>query len=148
MQLFKSLTVFTFGGLAYGLVEIMWRGSTHISMFVAGGLCFLIITAIDSAEAFGGGVLLEAPLCAISITAVELVCGVVVNLMMHLQVWDYSELPLNLWGQICLPFSVLWLMLAVPAILASRLLKHLVFCEELPRLGLLPRWKRETIEEA
>lgn len=138
MQTLKSLTVFTFGGLCYGMIEILWRGGTHISMFVAGGLCFLIITAIDSAGIFGG-ILIEAPVCALSITAVELICGVIVNMTMHLEVWDYSELPLNLWGQICLPFTALWLLLAVPAVLASRLLRHEVFGEELPRLALLPR---------
>lgn len=136
MQTLKAFTVFTFGGLSYGILEILWRGGTHISMFAAGGLCFLIITAIDTSELFGGRILWEAPFCAVSITAVELVCGVIVNLQMELSVWDYSELPLNLWGQICLPFTALWLLLAIPAVLASRLLRHAVFGEELQRLTL------------
>lgn len=139
MQTLKAFTVFCFGGLGYGIIEILWRGGTHISMFVAGGLCFLIITAIDSMELFGGRIFLEAPICALSITAVEFVCGVIVNLQLEMQVWDYSELPMNLWGQICLPFTALWLLLAIPALLASRLLRHEVFGEELPRLALLPR---------
>lgn len=36
-EIAKNLTVFTAGGLAYGLVEIAWRSSTHISMFFVGG---------------------------------------------------------------------------------------------------------------
>lgn len=139
MQTLKAFTVFCFGGLSYGIIEILWRGSTHISMFLAGGLCFLIITAIDSWELFGGRILLEAPVCALSITAVELVCGVIVNMRLDMGVWDYSELPLNLWGQICLPFTALWLLLAIPAVLASRLLRHTIFGEELPKIGLFTR---------
>lgn len=147
MQVFKSLAIFTFGGLAYGLLEIFWRGETHISMFVVGGLCFLMISVIDSLPAFGGSLLLEAPVCALFVTAAELVSGIVVNLMMGLEVWDYSELPLNLWGQICLPFSAIWLGLSIPAALAARLMKHFMFDEELPELRLLPQIRRPAVEE-
>lgn len=138
MQTLKSLTVFTFGGLAYGLLEIIWRGETHISMFLVGGLCFLMINAIDSFPVFKGGLLLEAPFCAAAVTAVELISGLIVNIMMNLSVWDYSDMPLNFMGQICLPFSVIWLGLSVPAALAGRILRMLLFDEELPALRLLP----------
>ena len=48
------------------------------------------------------------------ITLVELATGIVVNLWLQLQVWDYSDLPMNLWGQICLPFSAAWCFLTIP----------------------------------
>ena len=148
MKLLKSLSVFTFGGLAYGMLEILWRGETHISMFVVGGLCFLMISVIDGLPAFGGSLLLEAPICALCVTAVELVSGVIVNMNMGLEVWDYSEVPLNLWGQICLPFSVIWLALAIPAALAARLMKHFMFGEELPELRLLPQIRSVAAEKS
>lgn len=138
MRALKGLTVFSFGGLAYGLLEIIWRGQTHISMFFVGGLCFLLITLIDGAELFSGAILLEAPVCAFTVTAIELVSGLIVNVGMDLSVWDYSSLPLNLWGQICLPFSAMWLALSVPAIFAGRILGRVVFCEPLPDFRLLP----------
>ena len=143
----KSLAVFTFGGLCYGLLEILWRGETHISMFVVGGLCFLIISMIDGSTVFGGSLLLEAPICALCVTAVELISGVIVNMNMNLGVWDYSEVPLNLWGQICLPFSAIWLGLSIPAALAARILRHFMFDEELPELRLLPQLRRTAVEE-
>ena len=40
------------------------------------------------------------------ITLVELVTGLLVNRDYH--VWDYRKLPLNYRGQICLPFTLLW----------------------------------------
>ena len=138
MRALTGLTMFSFGGLAYGLLEIIWRGQTHISMFFVGGLCFLLITLIDGAELFGGAILLEAPVCALTVTAIELVSGLIVNVGMDLSVWDYSSLPLNLWGQICLPFSAMWLALSVPAIFAGRILGRVVFCEPLPDFRLLP----------
>lgn len=43
------------------------------------------------------------------ITGVELVFGLVFNRALGMGVWDYSRVPLNLWGQICLPFTLIWL---------------------------------------
>lgn len=129
MRLLKQFAIFSFGGLAYGLLEIIWRGSTHISMFFVGGLCFWAICLIDASPIFDGNLFLEAPFCALFVTAAEFCSGVVVNMQMHLNVWDYSEMPFNLWGQICLPFSAIWLALSVPAALAGRGLKKLVLCE-------------------
>ena len=144
MRVLKALSVFAFGGLSYGLLEILYRGQTHISMFAVGGLCFLLITALDCLPLFGGCLLAEAPLCAVIITAVEFASGVLINIRLGLGVWDYSALPLNLMGQICLPFSAIWLGLSVPAIFASRLLRHFVFEEEISPLRLLPASSAKT----
>ena len=56
--------------------------------------------------------------CAIGsliITVVEFLFGLLVNRVLHLHVWDYSALPLNIMGQICLPFSLIWFVLTIPA---------------------------------
>ena len=46
---------------------------------------------------------------------VEFLFGLLVNRVLHLHVWDYSALPLNIMGQICLPFSLIWFVLTIPA---------------------------------
>lgn len=130
MKFLRYLAMFCFGGLSYGILEIIWRGGTHISMFLAGGICFLAIFLTDERELFGGAMLLQAPFCAAIITAVEFGFGVVVNRAMGLEVWDYSELPMNFLGQICLPFSAIWLALSFPALWASRLLRAAMFGDE------------------
>ena len=43
------------------------------------------------------------------ITGVELVMGLLLNRLMGFNIWDYSNVPLNLLGQVCLPYSFLWL---------------------------------------
>ena len=40
---------------------------------------------------------------AVIITLVELATGMVVNHLLGLQVWDYSDVPMNIFGQVCLP---------------------------------------------
>ena len=146
MRTIRSLTVFSFGGLCYGLLEILWRGETHISMFVVGGLCFLIIAAVDEYDLFGGSLILQAPFCAFCVTAVEFVSGIWVNRVLGLGVWDYSDVPMNFMGQICLPFSAIWLGLSIPAALAARLLRHFIFGDNLPPIRLLPQIGR-AVEE-
>ena len=49
-----------------------------------------------------------------------------------LHIWDYSSLPFNLLGQICLPFTVLWFFLALLCIFVDDWLRHILFHEERP----------------
>lgn len=50
---------------------------------------------------------------ALLITLLELVCGLLVN--RSYRVWDYRRMPLNFLGQICLPFTLLWIPLSLLA---------------------------------
>lgn len=103
----------TLGGLGYYALEIAFRGYSHWSMAICGGICLQSIYHLNKKFA-KKHIVLRALLGASVITAVELICGIFVNMTFHMRVWDYSHLPLNLWGQICLPFSVLWAVLCLP----------------------------------
>lgn len=110
------------GGAAYGLVEILYRGYTHWTMVLLGGVCFYLMAKI------GQG--LKAPLwraavpCAYVITGLEFLTGCVVNLWLGWQVWDYSSLPLNLLGQVSITFLGLWYLLSIPALGAALALSY------------------------
>jgi len=67
------------------------------------------------------------------ILTLEFISGCIVNLWLNLNVWDYSNMPLNLLGQICLPFALLWIPLAFLAILLDDHLRYNWFGEEKPR---------------
>ena len=111
------------GGGAYNVIEILWRGHTHWSMFVVGGVCFLLIGKIHAkAKQWGKG--LCCVLSAVAVTAVEFASGCVVNRWLHWNVWDYSFLPFNLLGQVCLLYSVLWGGLSLVAAPLYRLLER------------------------
>jgi uncharacterized membrane protein len=58
------------------------------------------------------------------ITGVELAAGIIVNQVMGLGVWDYSDMPMNIMGQVCLPYSVLWFGLTLPAMALCGLLRE------------------------
>lgn len=106
MKFWKQILLFYLGGMAYCALELLWRGWTHGSMFVLGGLCFLLIGKLGRTEPRLPAAV-RLVLAAATVTALELGCGLLVN--RQYQVWDYRHLPLNFHGQICLPFSLLWL---------------------------------------
>ena len=95
---------FLLGALGYPALEVITRGRTHYSMGIAGGLSLLLIRRIGG---WRGPVLRRAGLCAAGITAVEYACGRIWN--RNFRVWDYRRMPLNYRGQICLPYSLLWI---------------------------------------
>lgn len=108
------LSAMLIGGFLYCLVEILYRGYTHISMFFLGGICFLCIGGIR--RTFCDAVSAQKMLlCAGVITLFEFLCGILVNRMLGLSVWDYSAMPMNVLGQICITYSAAWCLLAVPA---------------------------------
>ncbi len=72
----------------------------------------------------------KAVLCGLVITAVELVFGVIFNLILGLNVWNYSGEPLNLFGQICLPFTLIWVLVSLPALLLTRLTRPVLITDE------------------
>ena len=105
------LLLFVVGAIGYPIIELLWRGKTHYSMALAGGVCLVLIGLISSLPL---GVISRSVLCALSITAVELFFGLFFNRLLHLAVWDYSRLPYSFIGQICLGYSLLWFALSMP----------------------------------
>ena len=121
---FLYASAFAAGAVGYPLLEVAFRGRSHISMALAGGLSLAFIFYLaDKYRKLP--LLFHAALSALFITALELFIGVVVNLNLHLGVWDYTGLPLNLWGQICLPFTGIWFLLSLPLCALARKLSFL-----------------------
>ena len=128
----KLATLFCLGGLLYMGVELLWRGRTHWTMAVVGGLCFVLIGGLNNYLPWEMPVWKQAVCGSALVTAVELVTGVALNLYLGLGVWDYSNMPCNLLGQICLPYSVLWVGLSFVCIFVDDGLRHWLFHEEKP----------------
>ena len=124
MRMLQKVLFFCFGGGLYTLLELLWRGRSHISMFLLGGSCFLMLGQLRhlrlplwSKTLLGGA----------GITVGELLTGLLVN--RNYAVWDYRKMPLNFLGQICLCFSLLWLPLSLLGMRIYGLTeKHFSFC--------------------
>ena len=109
----KFSILFSVGGAAYGIIELIWRGYTHWSMLITGGTCFLIMytvyTRYDQMNVFK-----RFLYGSLIITAVEFVLGLILNYHFKLHIWDYSNLHFNILGQISLLYSILWGLLSIP----------------------------------
>lgn len=119
MKIWKNAVLFYLGGMGYCALELLWRGRTHGSMFVLGGVCFLILGRVGKLTA---PLPCRAILGGICITAAELVTGLLLN--RQFRVWDYRQLPLNFQGQICLMYSLLWIALSPAGWSAHRILEN------------------------
>ena len=123
MAIWKKMMLFCAGGSAYVGLELLWRGWSHGSMFLAGGTCFLLIGQLNQVQP-RLPLLPRAVMGAVVITSVELLTGLLVN--RDYSVWDYRDMPGNFHGQVCLPFFFLWIPLSLAAMgLYALAQKHL-----------------------
>ena len=127
MKFWKKTVLFLAGGTGYVGLELLWRGRSHSSMFLAGGFCFMLLGLLDRARKLPG--VLRASAGAGIITAVELLAGLIAN--RDYSVWDYRNMPLNFLGQICLAYSLLW----IPVSLGGMRLYRFLDGIRLGRLG-------------
>lgn len=136
-KLLKPTILFSIGGGIYISIEIIYRflmdrPPTHWAMYVLGGLAFLLIGALNEHVAW------EIPfwiqdLVGTTITLLlEFIFGCVLNLWLGLTVWDYSTLPFNILGQVCLPFALIWAALVAIAIVLDDYLRYWLFDEDKP----------------
>ncbi len=124
------------GGLSYSLIELIYRGYTHWTMFILGGLCFISCGLINEIIPWKMILSKQMLIGAIIITALEFIVGLIVNVWLGWNVWDYSELPLNVFGQICLFFSIAWYYLGGIAIIFDDYLRYWIFGEDEPEYKL------------
>lgn len=121
MSIWKKTVLFTIGGCAYMGLETLWRGWSHGSMFLAGGSSFLLLGTLHrrgekmpmSFQALAGAGI---------ITGVELLAGLLAN--GDYSVWDYRQMPVNYRGQICLPFTLLWMPVSLGAMVLYDILDN------------------------
>lgn len=119
----KKATVFAAGAVGYGGLEILYRGYTHWTMAVTGGVCLLLLCTI-AARLGDKPLWLQAALGGLCITATEFCVGLVVNVWLDWRVWDYSHEFGSILGQICPLYTVYWALLAGVVLGALRLLRH------------------------
>lgn len=106
-SIWVEIAVFLLGAGAYGTMEVLFRGYTHWTMLITGGACVLTMYYLQD-WILNLPVVLGALAGALIITFYEFFVGVLVNLRLGWQVWDYSALPGNVLGQICPAFTAIW----------------------------------------
>ena len=124
--------LFFVGATIYVIIEKLYRGYSHWTMFLLGGICFIALGLINEMIPWDMPLLLQMFIGGMIITVLELITGCVVNLWFGWNVWDYSELPFNLWGQISLFSSIVWVGLSLVGIVLDDFIRWKFFGEEKP----------------
>ncbi|MEA4831769.1 hypothetical protein SDC9_89296 [bioreactor metagenome] len=116
----KYPSIFAVGAAGYSLIELVYRGRTHWSMALTGGICLCGIYAINRLSMLRLSI--KAAICAVFITEVEFIVGCLVNIVFKMEVWDYSAQPGNILGQVCPLFCFLWMLLSVGVLTALNIM--------------------------
>lgn len=156
----EYIILWVIGGFTYVLIELGYRGRSHWTMAIVGGLCFIVIGAFNEGkipnllgvDSFEG-------MCAcgsLATTIVEFISGLIINKLLGWNVWDYSNTPFNILGQICLPFTLIWLFIAALAIIVDDFLRHVLFEEPFKeyyfiflgkRMNFFAAWERYVCKD-
>lgn len=132
----KYAVLLTVGGLLYILMELVWRGRSHWTMFLLGGLCFVGLGLINEVLPWDMPLWRQVLMGACIVTALEFMAGCTVNLWLGWGVWDYSNMPGNVLGQICPQFFLLWLPVSLAGIVLDDILRYRWWREERPHYNI------------
>ena len=119
----KEFFIFIIFGISYFTLEILYRGYSHWTMIFLGGIVSVLIGLINEITPnmrMGKQMLLVTML----INVFEFILVYILNIKLGLGIWDYSNIPFNVMGQICLPFSFLWFVLSYFVIILDDILKE------------------------
>lgn len=129
----REFILFLIGGMIYSLIEIFGRGFTHPSMFIVGGICFVLIGLLNEIYSWDMLFQYQCIIGSLIITFLELISGIILNIILKLNIWDYSNYNFNILGQICLHHSIFfWIPLSAIAIILDDYIRYEFFNEEQP----------------
>lgn len=132
----KYLFLFWFGGSAYVALEVLWRGYSHWTMLLLAGFLFIVVGLLNEIWSWDFKLHWQVLISTVIATIAEFITGLIVNVHFGWNVWDYSNVPFNFMGQICLPYTLLWAALMMVAIVLDDVVRWKFFGEEKPHYTL------------
>ena len=132
----KYLALTSVGGLLYVVLELVWRGRSHWTMLLLGGICFMALGLINEILPWSLALWKQMLIGVAIVTALEFITGCIVNLWLGWNIWDYSGLSGNILGQICPQYCLLWLPVSLAGIVLDDWLRYWWWGEERPRYKL------------
>ncbi len=131
-NIIKYLILGIIGGFTYVLIELFYRGHSHWSMFAVSAVSFILIGLINEFISWDMELWKQMLIGSGIVTILEFISGYILNIKLGWHIWNYSNVPFNILGQICLPFNIVWFFISLIAIVADDYLRYWLFDEEKP----------------
>ena len=132
----KYLGLLLIGGSIYCMIEVLARGFSHWTMFLVGGICFILVGIINEITP-KMPLIRQMLLSAVIITSVEFISGCILNLCLGLSIWDYTDEFGNILGQICPKHTLYWFLLSTVGIVLDDFIRYKFFGEEKPHYKIV-----------
>lgn len=131
-KLLKNATLFILGFMCYITIEVVFRGYSYAIMGCCGGLAIMILDKINDRISWDTDLMIQGLVGMVLILLMEFVIGeIMLNTDLLPVMWDYSDIPFNYHGVICLPFALAWFGLSWVAVFVADAINYYLF-EELP----------------
>ncbi|MBR1384390.1 MAG: hypothetical protein IJ555_11385 [Ruminococcus sp.] len=127
---FELWAVFFIGSIAYGSIEVIERGYSHISMALLGGVSMVVIHFLNDERREGASVVILLTISTLFITACELLAGEILNVYLELHIWNYNGMAYNFDGVICLSYTGYWFLLSIAGMIVDEAMRVKMFCEK------------------
>ncbi|MFI3172194.1 MAG: hypothetical protein R3Y58_07510 [Eubacteriales bacterium] len=115
------------GGTIYYGIEIIFRGFSHWTMFVLGGICMIFIGLQGQWCEWKTPYWIQLLRSITFVSCSEFLTGMLVNKLLNWNVWDYSDRRLQLWGQVSLLFTILFAFLCAFAICIAKWVSKVLY---------------------
>lgn len=109
-----KLGLFLSCGFIYCMIEILFRGWSHWSMFVLTGfLGVFCVDSINNTLSFDCDYIVQILISTILCTIGEGISGIILNIWLQLNVWDYSKITFGtfFFGQCNVLFCFAWMLI-------------------------------------
>ncbi len=112
-----------------GIKYASLAGWTSLWMFFIGGCLGVALGLLNEVGVFkkNANIFFQSLIGTAMVLLLEYMAGVVLNIWLDLSLWDYSDLPLNIDGQVSLLFAVYWFLLCPLVFWMDDLLRHVLY---------------------
>ena len=110
-KIIGKLGLFLSCGFIYCMIEILFRGWSHWSMFVlAGFLAVFCVDSVNNVLSFDCDYIVQILISTILCIIGEGISGIILNVWLQLNVWDYSKMAFGtfFFGQCNVIFCAAW----------------------------------------
>lgn len=130
----RSIVLFLVFGSLYFIIETVYKGHlTHWSMFILAGLLGVLIGGMNEHLPWELSFWKQCWYGTLMVTAAEGISGLILNVWLHLNIWNYSNTPCHFFFNQCsILFSIAWFFLSGLCIILDDTIRWAFFGEEKP----------------